>query len=269
MSRRHWCSFLYFIILICVLSACNRVGNPTDTDGISGQETVLEKTLQPGTNTPQNLLVTPVLSTQTLTPHPITIGKGELMVVVEVVEKYYDDHGVYPKSITDLIPGYIAQLPHTFDGHEIWYKPSETQIYRVGFDPSERKYCVYLKKNDYLECGFRNPELFITWVLPTSTSAPSHTATPSPRQQSIQEMLFVVDAVEKYQADYGFYPESINELIPTYISQLPFTNEGYEIKYSLDKTRYIYMVIFWISDIQYCGFLKVENDWECGFYAEH
>lgn len=268
MSRRHSCSFLIFIILTCVLSACNRVGIPPDTDGALIQETEIEKTLLPGTNTPPNLIITPVLSTQTSTPHPITIGKGELMVVVEAVEKYYDDHGAYPDSITDLIPGYIAQLPYTFDGHEIWYKPSETQIYRVGFDPSERKYCVYLKKNNYLECGFRNPELFITWVLPTSTPVPSHTATLSPRQQSIQEMLFVVDAVEKYKADYGFYPESINNLMPFYLAKLPFTNEGFEIIYRLHE-KYIYEVSFWPATNRYCSFVKRDDDWECGFYVEH
>lgn len=169
MSHRRYFSFLYFIILICVLSACNRIGIPTDTDDALCQETVIEKTPLPSTNTPQNLVVTPALSTQTLTPHPITIGKGELMVVVEAVEKYYDDHRAYPTSIIDLIPGYIAQLPYTFDGHEIWYKPSETQIYRVGFEPSEKQYCVYLRKDKYLECGFTNFESFGTQVWPTST----------------------------------------------------------------------------------------------------
>lgn len=103
----------------------------------------------------------------------------------------------------------------------------------------------------------------------TITQEPIKTPTLTPHQKSIAEMLAIVDAVEKYHADFGFYPASINDLIPAYISELPFTNEGYEIKYSLDETRYIYMVIFWMSDVQYCGFLKVENDWECGFYVEN
>jgi|GEM_PF-3129544 hypothetical protein len=103
----------------------------------------------------------------------------------------------------------------------------------------------------------------------TITQKLIQTPTISPHQKSIAEMLTVVDAVEKYYSNLGYYPASINDLIPSYINELPFTSEGYEIKYSLDEARYIYMVIFWISDIHYCGFLKVENDWECGFYAEH
>jgi len=130
------------------------------------------ETEQPAINSPQSWTVTPPLPTQTLTLHPITIGKIELMAVVEAVEKYYADRGDYPDLITDLIPGYIAQLPYTFDGHEIWYERNEYQTYEVGFDPSERKYCVYLKKDNYLECGFRNPELFITPGSPTITPPP-------------------------------------------------------------------------------------------------
>jgi len=130
------------------------------------------ETEQPAINSPQSWTVTPPLPTQTLTLHPITIGKIELMAVVEAVEKYYADHGDYPDLITDLIPGYIAQLPYTFDGHEIWYEPSETQIYRVGFEPSDKQYCVYLREDDYLECGFNNFEAFGTQVWPTMTPTP-------------------------------------------------------------------------------------------------
>ncbi|HNZ13562.1 MAG TPA: hypothetical protein PKL11_07885 [Anaerolineaceae bacterium] len=154
MSIRHLFKLALLILLVCGLSACDNINAETE---------------QPKINSLQDRTAIP---TQTLTPHPITIGKGELMVVVEAVEKYYADHGVYPDLITDLIPGYIAQLPYTFDGHEIWYERNEYQTYEVGFDPSERKYCVYLKKDNYLECGFRNPELFITPGSPTLTPPP-------------------------------------------------------------------------------------------------
>lgn len=108
-------------------------------------------------------------------------------------------------------------------------------------------------------------------IIPTtliSTPVPVHTATLSLRQQSIQEMLLVVDIVEKYHNDYGFYPESINDLIPVYLAELPFTNEGFEITYSLHE-KYIYEVSFWPATNRYCSFVKRDDHWECGFYVEH
>ena len=136
MKAKHICVFTCLILLACLLSACN-IGTPIDTEDILNQETP-SATITYSSSSTQRFIATLVLPTQTLTPHPITIGKNELMVVVSAVEKYYDEHGSYPNSINDLIPGYIAQLPYTSDGFEIWYKLSETQVYRVGFDPSER-----------------------------------------------------------------------------------------------------------------------------------
>lgn len=106
--------------------------------------------------------------------------------------------------------------------------------------------------------------------LPTIIPMLSFTQTPTytPRQKSIVEMMEIVSVVEEYHDDFGVYPASINDLIPAYLTELPFTNEGFEIKYNLDETRYIYMVMFWISNTHYCAYLRTDNEWECGFYAE-
>lgn len=107
------------------------------------------------------------------------------------------------------------------------------------------------------------PELEAETITPT----PSFTQTPTftLRDKSISEMLAVVDVVERYYDDFGYYPKSMNDLIPTYLAEIPYTSEGFEIKYSLDETRYIYSVKFWIADNRLCAYVKIENEWECGF----
>ncbi|HOD05237.1 MAG TPA: hypothetical protein PKH92_09360 [Anaerolineaceae bacterium] len=102
------------------------------------------------------------------------------------------------------------------------------------------------------------------------TSAPTlpQSPTQTPREKSIQEMLAVVDAVENYHTDIGIYPTSITDLVPVYLAELPFTNEGFEITYSLHE-KYIYEVSFWPTTNRYCSFVKRDDYWECGFYVEH
>jgi hypothetical protein len=102
----------------------------------------------------------------------------------------------------------------------------------------------------------------------TIKQKPTQTPTMTPRQRSIQEMLVVVDAVELYFNDNGVYPASINDLIPYYLEELPFTNEGHEIWYEKDEQA-IYGVGFDPGPNNYCGYLKIYETWECGFYSEH
>lgn len=96
------------------------------------------------------------------------------------------------------------------------------------------------------------------------SSNPSVTPTLTTIQKNIQKMLDVVESVEKYFDDYGKYPSSIEELIPYYLDEIPFTIDGYEIVYKTNKV-YIYKVGFYPEQYKYCSYLKINNDWECGF----
>lgn len=106
-----------------------------------------------------------VLATQTL--NPITVGKQQLMEFAKIIEQYYSDHGQYPVTISDLMPEYIKKIPYTYDGHRIWYIQDNEFGYMIGFEPTEKKYCSYVKSEDLLECGFNNPETLMTPVLLT------------------------------------------------------------------------------------------------------
>jgi hypothetical protein len=94
-----------------------------------------------------------------------------------------------------------------------------------------------------------------------------HTLTLNPRQISIQEMLAVVEVVEKYYAAFGYYPKSIDDLIPEYLDKKPFTNEGFEILYFQHKL-FIYVVKFYPAKNNYCSYTKNDGTWECGFFVE-
>ncbi|PKO15875.1 MAG: hypothetical protein CVU39_10170 [Chloroflexi bacterium HGW-Chloroflexi-10] len=88
-----------------------------------------------------------------LTIDSIKKGKEKVYVVVDAVEKYYDDFGHYPGTINDLIPDYLPELPYTSEGYEIIYELSDYYIYAVGYYP-ERRYCAFTKHKELWECGF-------------------------------------------------------------------------------------------------------------------
>ena len=61
------------------------------------------------------------------------------------------------------------------------------------------------------------------------------------RQRGTQEMNAtieianpVLDAIEAYEADYGWYPGRLEVLLPRYLSRIPTTSSGREFRYERD-----------------------------------
>jgi len=141
---KYFCKNLGTIFFMILFSACGNVGISTEiTDPIQntpGNSFELTKT------TPE----TPALS---MGLHPILAGKEDLLLVVDAIELYFIDNSTYPSIVEDLVPDYLDLLPYTRDGHEIWYEIDPDSIYRVGYYPTETRYCIYEKSEDYIECG--------------------------------------------------------------------------------------------------------------------
>jgi hypothetical protein len=93
------------------------------------------------------------------------------------------------------------------------------------------------------------------------------TSTLTPLQQSIQEMYEVVDLIELYFQDNGEYPEAIENIIPEYLDELPYTSEGQEIWYRTHPIL-IYRVGFFYKDHEACSYHKSGDYYECGPFWE-
>lgn len=134
------------------------------------------------------------------------------------------------------------------------------------FEGAQTKAADVLDTSEISTPTQENPKPTLTETL--STFSPTPIATLHPRQQSIQEMVAVVDVIKAYYEDYGVYPGSIDDLIPIYLTESPITNEGFEIMYAIEDS--IFLVWFEPNPRKYCSYLSSEDSWECGFNSlEH
>lgn len=62
------------------------------------------------------------------------------------------------------------------------------------------------------------------------------------------------------------YPESVEEMIPDYLQEVPYTHQGFEIFYKYGHPIWIYEVYFYPNWNQYCSYIRGEDLQECGFY---
>ena len=74
--------------------------------------------------------------------------------IVVAIENYYQDFGNYPKSLEDLIPRYLDEIPQTTTGHGFAYQLYENNYYVLKFPFTRRN----------IACGYSNgPDTIGGW----------------------------------------------------------------------------------------------------------
>ncbi len=72
--------------------------------------------------------------------------------IIEAIERYYQDTGIYPDSLNDLIPMYLERIPETSNGHGFAYDLYD-DWYILKFPFTRRnRVCGYSPGLDDWEC---------------------------------------------------------------------------------------------------------------------
>ena len=109
--------------------------------------------------------------------------------IQRAIDTYQAEKGRYPASLSELAPAYIPSVPNRPDGQP------------YGYDPASGK------------------------VLDAPAVAPA--AAPSgPTPNDRQKMNQILAAIDQYGRSVGYYPPSLQALVPTYLPAVPKTDSG-------------------------------------------
>jgi hypothetical protein len=75
----------------------------------------------------------------------------------------------------------------------------------------------------------------------------------------------IIDALAHYHADTGVYPESLNVLLPTYITAIPQTVNAYPIQYTKALSSYRLRFSYERPGMNHCDYTP-ETGWICVGY---
>lgn len=115
-----------------------------------------------------------------------TIGK---INIERAIDTFYAEKGRFPGTLNDLVPGYLPTLPTHSGGMP------------YGYDPIRGR------------------------LLDAPVSAPTATASGSTGNDA-QKLNQIQAAIHRYGTTTGYYPPSLNALVPDYLAAVPKTDSG-------------------------------------------
>jgi hypothetical protein len=81
----------------------------------------------------------------------------------------------------------------------------------------------------------------------------------------------IVIAIEQYKVDKGYYPSSLSDLLPKYLSEIPKTYSGDDFRYNKLVPSSLmnwdpYLVSFDLTNAKNvgCAYSRFYKKWECG-----
>lgn len=117
--------------------------------------------------------------------------KSELEVN-QAIRAYHAEKGVYPQSLQDLVPDYFSSVPVKPDGTP-W-----------GYDPTTGT--------------------LLSAPVPVVASAPA-------AESNAQKMARIREAINKFGMATGYYPGTLQQLVPYYLPELPKAANGVDFLY--------------------------------------
>lgn len=125
-----------------------------------------------------------------------------------------------------------------------------------------------------------------TWTsAPTTTPSPSHVTSPASTQSAstqqsadaeikdgIERGNQIVEAIETYTEDKGFYPSALQDLVPDYLAGMPLTATDQPFFYRVfERTTVMAPEIYWVSfkvvsqSNVTCTYYRRIEHWDCNF----
>jgi hypothetical protein len=86
-------------------------------------------------------------------------GMNKVKIIVQSIEKYYLDNGIYPDNLNILTTNYLESIPTTITGENFYYQLSKSNIYTVYFkvqrNSTENRevYCGFIRRLLIWECS--------------------------------------------------------------------------------------------------------------------
>lgn len=116
--------------------------------------------------------------------------------VKHAIQIYAAEKGKYPASLEELVPDYLPQVPTQPDGSPYRYDPASGQIFDGPAQP----------------------------VVPTHP--------PMSQGSNEDKMIQIRGAINQYGMATGYYPPSLQALVPTYLPAVPKANNGMDFIYT-------------------------------------
>jgi len=127
------------------------------------------------------------------------------MTLEQAINAYAAENGTYPASLEALVPEWLPSIPVQADGTAFGYDPATGALYAV-FPAADG-------------------------AAPQSAPPPGLLDT-QPLQESNQERLIRIhEAISKYTVEQHKYPESLQALVPQYLTQTIKTRDGQDFTY--------------------------------------
>lgn len=119
-------------------------------------------------------------------------GAVSSMEAEHAIRTYHAEYGVYPPSLEALVPEHLAAVPTQADGSPYGYNPQTGQL------------------------------------LNTPMAAPAGGVTSEDRQM----MGAISNAIQQFGQQTGYYPNTLDDLYPNFMQQLPRTEAGEAFYYN-------------------------------------
>ena len=127
------------------------------------------------------------------------------MTLEQAINAYAAENGTYPASLEALVPEWLPSIPVQADGTAFGYDPATGALYAV-FPAADG-------------------------AAPQSAPPPGLLDT-QPLQESNQERLIRIhEAISRYTIEQRKYPESLQALVPQYLTQTIKTRDGQDFTY--------------------------------------
>ena len=95
-------------------------------------------------------------TSQISTMAEIDSGKQQVVLIVEAIEDYFDKNEEYPKTLNELVPDYLDEIPKTITNQDFQYWLSEVDNFIVAYPLKTKNnhyMCGYIKKMEEWECS--------------------------------------------------------------------------------------------------------------------
>ena len=113
------------------------------------------------------------------------------------IQAHFAEYGYFPGTLQALVPQFIAEIPATSGGYVWHYDPASGSAY-LGSPVQQQQQVAQI---------------------------------PPPSDADYAAMQTIHNAVAAYGQNTGYYPNTLNDLAPTYMASVPKTTSGKNFKY--------------------------------------
>lgn len=149
------------VYILIVLIACSYIFSSCNSEQINKNASFenLVSTDIPVLIPPFPYEGTPLSPQLNLVEDEMIDGMIKVKIIVQSIEKYYIDNGIYPDNLSMLTTNYLEVIPTTITGENFHYQLSKSNIYTIFFkiqrksSENNEAYCGFIRRLLIWECS--------------------------------------------------------------------------------------------------------------------